>query len=210
MKKILLLVLLFTSIQLFAQDIIIKRDGSEISSIVKAITEESITYLKFENQTGPSYTLSKNSVFMIKYQNGTKDVFEITSTEKKADNQVRKEVKPKTKGYFGKFDYVYLHQEPSRTPVFTKKVMTLLTNMFNDLGLEVITEDNNTAKNVIHCYVNHHQRMGFGDRLELTIKDTDGKITYNREVQATSFTTHDDETEILTQKAFQKMINALD
>ena len=66
MKKTLLFLLIFTSIQLFAQDIIIKRDGSEISSIVKAVTEESITYLKFENQTGPSYTLSKNSVFMIK------------------------------------------------------------------------------------------------------------------------------------------------
>ena len=210
MKNLFLFFLLFSSSQLFAQDTIVKRDGTEISSVVKAVTEESITYLKFDNPTGPTYTLSKNSVFMIKYQNGSKDVFEITANEKKAEKQVTMEKRSKTKGYFGQFDYVYLHQEPSKTPVFTKKVMTMLTIMFTDLGLEVITEDNDDAKNVVHCYVKHHQRMGFGDKLELTVKELDGKTTYNREVKATSFTTHDDETEILTQKAFQKMIDALD
>jgi len=77
MKKLLLGIL--TSIFLFslasAQDVIIKKDGSEIESIVLEVGHDIIKYKKFSNQEGPSYTISKEEIFMIKYQNGDKDVF---------------------------------------------------------------------------------------------------------------------------------------
>jgi hypothetical protein len=77
MKKILLLttcifiILSFT----FSQDIIVLKNGDEIKSKVTEITTNELKYKKFENIDGPSYSIAKSDVFMIKYQNGTKDLF---------------------------------------------------------------------------------------------------------------------------------------
>jgi hypothetical protein len=60
---------------LFAQDIIFLKNGDEIKSSVTEIGFDVIKYKKYENLAGPEYTLEKNKVFMIKYVNGTKDVF---------------------------------------------------------------------------------------------------------------------------------------
>lgn len=59
-----------------AQDIIIFKTGEEISVKVTEIELNVIKYRKFDNQTGPVYTVEKQDVFMIKYENGTKDVFD--------------------------------------------------------------------------------------------------------------------------------------
>lgn len=67
--------LLLSSISLSAQDVIFKQDGSEIKAEVTEIGSTEIKYKKFENLSGPVYTILKNDVFMIKYKNGTKDVF---------------------------------------------------------------------------------------------------------------------------------------
>lgn len=58
-----------------SQDIIILKTGDELQSIVHEIDIDVIKYKKFENQEGPLYTIEKSKVFMIKYANGTKDVF---------------------------------------------------------------------------------------------------------------------------------------
>jgi hypothetical protein len=74
MKKIiLLLVLSLPFIQLPAQDIIVKHDGVEIPATVTEIGDTEIKYTM--PGRGVVYTLSKSEVFMIKYKNGTKDVF---------------------------------------------------------------------------------------------------------------------------------------
>lgn len=76
MKKALFLslfALLFTSLR--AQDIIIKNNGDEIKSKVIEINDNEIKYKTFENLDGPLYTMKKSEVFMIRYQNGGKDVF---------------------------------------------------------------------------------------------------------------------------------------
>jgi len=59
-----------------AQDIITLKNGEEIKAVVTEIELNVIKYKKFDNQTGPAYTVSKADVFMIKYENGTKDVFD--------------------------------------------------------------------------------------------------------------------------------------
>lgn len=63
------------SIGTFAQDIIIKRNGDEIQAKVLTVSDSKIDYKKWSNQGGPTYTVSKDDVFMIKYINGDKDVF---------------------------------------------------------------------------------------------------------------------------------------
>ena len=58
-----------------AQDIIIKKNGDEIRSKVLKIGTADIQYKSYDNQDGPVHSLGKAEVFMIKYENGTKDVF---------------------------------------------------------------------------------------------------------------------------------------
>lgn len=63
------------SIGASAQDVIIRKNGDEIQAKVLAVSDSEIDYKKWSNQNGPTYTMSKDDVFMIKYINGDKDVF---------------------------------------------------------------------------------------------------------------------------------------
>ena len=67
-------------------DILTLRDGSEISAKVVEITSNEIKYKKCDYQDGPLYTKLKSDVFMIKYSNGTKDVF---SSKETSDSGVK-------------------------------------------------------------------------------------------------------------------------
>ena len=76
MKKLLLILFaVFASISSFSQDIITLKTGDEIKSKVLEVSNDQVKYKKWENIDGPTYTSLKSEVFMIKYQNGTKDVF---------------------------------------------------------------------------------------------------------------------------------------
>lgn len=66
---------LFTGSFVRGQDVIIKQNGDEIKAIVEQVLEMEIMYRKFENPTGPIYSIAKAEIFMIKYKNGSKDVF---------------------------------------------------------------------------------------------------------------------------------------
>lgn len=70
-----LLIHLSCSIYCISQDVIIFKNGDEVNSKVLEVSTDQIKYKKWGNIDGPSYSLSKNEVFMIKYKNGTKDVF---------------------------------------------------------------------------------------------------------------------------------------
>lgn len=63
-----------------AQDIITLRNGEDIQALVQEINDNDIKYKKFDNPNGPNYTLKKSEVFMIRYKNGSKDVFSTEST----------------------------------------------------------------------------------------------------------------------------------
>lgn len=69
-----LAVLAFVSVN--AQDMLILKSGEDINSKIVEVSNQEIKYKKFENLDGPTYTVSKADVFMIKYQNGTKETFE--------------------------------------------------------------------------------------------------------------------------------------
>lgn len=64
------------SCSLHAQDKIFRRDGETIDAKIKTVGTKTITYSRFDNQSGPEYTVLKTEVASIKYQNGSEDVFE--------------------------------------------------------------------------------------------------------------------------------------
>lgn len=72
-KLSLALLISFTSI---AQDVIFKKDKSEIKSKIIEITDDLIKYKKWELQDGPLYNIRKSEVFMIIYANGQREIME--------------------------------------------------------------------------------------------------------------------------------------
>jgi hypothetical protein len=58
-----------------SQDVITLKNGNEVKSKVVEVEDADIKYRKFENLTGPVYSISKTEVFMIQYENGSKEVY---------------------------------------------------------------------------------------------------------------------------------------
>jgi hypothetical protein len=82
MKRIFFIILtlgLFTS-SVFSQDIITKKTGEDISVKISEVTQTEIKYKKFDNLEGPIFSILKSDVLMIRYENGTKDIFNETTT----------------------------------------------------------------------------------------------------------------------------------
>lgn len=75
MKKLLLLLLTLVALNTYAQDVIVKKDGSTILSKVLEVNKSDIKYKKFSNQNGPTYTIDKSEVMAINFENGDKDLF---------------------------------------------------------------------------------------------------------------------------------------
>ena len=57
-----------------AQDIITLKNGDEIRARVTEIGTTEIRYKRFENIDGPTIVLARSDVFLIRYENGTRDV----------------------------------------------------------------------------------------------------------------------------------------
>jgi len=72
----LLLMLLFAASG-YAQDVIVKKDGSTILSKVVEIGSAEVKYKKFSNQDGPMYTILKTEIQAINYENGEKESFSL-------------------------------------------------------------------------------------------------------------------------------------
>lgn len=58
-----------------AQDIITKKNGDDIQAKVIEITLNELKYKNFNNLDGPIISILKSDVILIRYENGTKDVF---------------------------------------------------------------------------------------------------------------------------------------
>ena len=83
MKRILFVILtlgLFTT-TIFSQDIITKKTGEDISAKISEVTQTEIKYKKFDNLEGPIFSILKSEVLMIRYENGTKDIFNETTQQ---------------------------------------------------------------------------------------------------------------------------------
>jgi hypothetical protein len=75
LKHTILILLFLNSLTLFSQDIFIYKDGEELKVKVLRINKEDVIYKKYSNINGPEYIEDKVNLFMIKYKNGSKDIF---------------------------------------------------------------------------------------------------------------------------------------
>lgn len=74
-KFVFLVLCLFLASRNFAQDTFTLRDGSEMNGKVTEIGEMDIKYIPADNPN-TKRVISKSEVFMIKFENGTKEIFE--------------------------------------------------------------------------------------------------------------------------------------
>lgn len=86
MKNFLFVILLTCSINILAQDVIVKKDCSTILSKVLEVNTTDIKYKKFSNQNGPTYTIPKADIMSINYENGEIDSFYGNDSKTKVNN----------------------------------------------------------------------------------------------------------------------------
>lgn len=65
---------------IFAQDILVLKNGDIINAVVKEVAPTVIKYQKSSNLSGPLYTVAKKEVISIKYSNGETEKFDLVST----------------------------------------------------------------------------------------------------------------------------------
>ena len=77
MKRVifLLLLALLPSLSISAQDIITKKDGTDIAARILEVNIDDIKYKRFSNLEGPTYTIAKSDVLIVRYENGENEVF---------------------------------------------------------------------------------------------------------------------------------------
>lgn len=86
----------------FAQDVLVKKDGSTILVKVLKVTETEVEYKDFNNQDGPTRVISIANLLSINYQNGQKESFSVPSST---------------------------HESPVQTPdIVTKETVTKFSN----------------------------------------------------------------------------------
>jgi hypothetical protein len=78
-------VCLFVTNLVWSQDVLTLQSGEEVKVKVVEVTSNELKYKKFENLNGPVYNMSLKNVFMIAYENGSKDIF---NSSKYADDEV--------------------------------------------------------------------------------------------------------------------------
>lgn len=77
MKKVLLAfsIILGCSLSAFAQDIITKKDGTDIQAKILEVNTSEIKYKRFSNLEGPVFIMPKSDILIIRYENGENEVF---------------------------------------------------------------------------------------------------------------------------------------
>lgn len=111
-----IILFLFISNFTFAQDLIIKSNGDEVKAKIIEITSFEVKYKMFTNIDGPLYSMPKSEIFLIKYENGTKDVFE---KQNQSIPEQQKNNAPSNSGY-NSDDYQLGYKDASqnyRTPI---------------------------------------------------------------------------------------------
>jgi hypothetical protein len=72
MKQLLVMFMLLCSTTVFAQDVIVKKDGSTVVCRVVELTTSEIVYKKWSDLNGSNYIMNRSDASAINYQNGKK------------------------------------------------------------------------------------------------------------------------------------------
>ncbi|MCD4681285.1 MAG: hypothetical protein K8S00_12945 [Bacteroidales bacterium] len=84
-RKITFILIIALSSIINAQDIIYKSDGGEIKSKVIEITTETVKYKNYDQQNGPIRNIFLKDIFMIIYEDGTKEIYQKKSDKTKEE-----------------------------------------------------------------------------------------------------------------------------
>jgi hypothetical protein len=154
MKKIFfVLILFFLFLHGYSQDLIIKTNGVEIKSKVIEVGLDSIKYKVFENPDGPLFSIARNDVSMVKYENGTKEIITAVSEPddptKEDDNEQKIEnIATNTEG---DLDYSDLLQD---LDYYLKHPMNLNTASASDLEKLYMLNDIQISNLLTHIQKN--------------------------------------------------------
>ncbi len=131
MKSIFLIigVVIFSNFIAFSQDNLILKSGEEHQVKIIEIGLTEITYKKFDNLSGPNFLISKKDVFMIKYENGTKDLFASTQTLPKDSTKTTSQIKL-TYRSGGEYK-VEKNGMKEYIPIYNVRIDTLMRNTIN-------------------------------------------------------------------------------
>ena len=64
----------FIGVNASAQDVIVMRNGEELQCKILEVNKNEVKYKRWTNQEGPAFAEKKSDIFMIKYENGEKEV----------------------------------------------------------------------------------------------------------------------------------------
>lgn len=64
----------FIGLNASAQDVIVQRNGDELQCKILEVSKNEVKYKRWSNQEGPTFTEKKADIFMLKYENGEKEV----------------------------------------------------------------------------------------------------------------------------------------
>jgi hypothetical protein len=70
-----IITLCFCHMATHSQDVIIKTNGEEIKAKIIEVQQTEVKYKQHDNLDGPLFSITKSEVLLIKYENGSKDVF---------------------------------------------------------------------------------------------------------------------------------------
>lgn len=73
MKKLLVLLMILCSGSAFAQDVIVKNDGSTVLCRIVEVNSSEVVYKKWNNLNGSNYVMNRSDVANINYENGKKE-----------------------------------------------------------------------------------------------------------------------------------------
>ncbi len=113
----------------FSQDIITKVTGEDIRTKVLEVRPTEIKYLNFDNQSGPVYFLPTIEVLIIRYENGTKDIFN-TKIVEHTDTVISQESQEQL-GRQGTFDAIQYYEgyKPASTTTFVVGLLSPLAGL---------------------------------------------------------------------------------
>ena len=80
MKKIVLVIslILAGAVAALAQDIITTKDGTDIKAKILEVTSTEVKYKRASNPDGPTFTIAKSEILIVRYANGENEIFKDT------------------------------------------------------------------------------------------------------------------------------------
>ena len=175
MKKLLFLFLFAFALSAFSQDVIIKMNGEEYNVDVRAITPHVVAYIDSDYSTTKTLAISVDSVFMVKYADGSKTLIDHTPS-----SVVVPQIVTETKEVIIR-DTVYLEAEPEEIKVAEKIKFTNSYSRFYYAGESIRERDildmmvmtnNQEFINEHDILKNHIKKKRLNNWMQLTVLPT--------------------------------------